>query len=192
LPILRERLGSKTVKLFLTCELSPGATLGAYRADEVSNLVRQLNIAQNVVQLGTVPYDQLHHLYKACDVYVSPAYAESFAHPLVEAMASGLPIVISDLPVHREICGDAALYFSRFSPDELAEKIWFLADSQHLAEQSSQRGQLRANDFSWKKHVEALIKLAQELRLSAAASERRGIHNDDESIAAVAGTQAGT
>jgi hypothetical protein len=52
---------------------------------------------------------------------VTPAYAESFAHPLIESMSSGLPVVASDLPVHREICGDAAIYFPRFSPDALAE-----------------------------------------------------------------------
>ena len=64
-----------------------------------------------VVELGAVPYSLLHQVYRECDIYVTPAYAESFAHPLVEAMASGLPIVASDLAVHREICQDAAIYF---------------------------------------------------------------------------------
>ena len=60
------------------------------------------------LELGTVPYRSLHRLHRACHIYVTPAYAETFAHPLVEAMSSGLPVVASDLPVHREICGDAA------------------------------------------------------------------------------------
>ena len=75
------------------------------------------------MELGTVPYRSLHHLYRACHVYVTPAYAESFAHPLVESMSSGLPVVASDLPVHREICRDAATYFPCFSPDALAERV---------------------------------------------------------------------
>ena len=75
------------------------------------------------MELGAVPYSLLHQVYRECDIYVTPAYAESFAHPLVEGMASGSPIVASDLAVHREICQDAAIYFQRFSPAELADQI---------------------------------------------------------------------
>ena len=66
------------------------------------------------MELGAVPYSQLHQVYRECSMYVAPAYAELFAHPLVEAMASGLPVVAADSAVHREICQDAALYFPRF------------------------------------------------------------------------------
>ena len=115
LPILSERLHRKKMKLFLTCQLSPRKKPGSYRAESASSLMNSLGVSENVVELGTVPYRSLHHLYRASDIYVSPAYAESFAHPLLESMSSGLPLVASDLPVHREICGDAATYFPRFS-----------------------------------------------------------------------------
>ena len=85
-----------------------------------------------MVELGAVPYSLLHQVYRACNLYVTPAYAESFAHPLVEAMASGLPVVASDLGVHREICEDAAVYFPRFSPEELAAKVCQIASSDTL------------------------------------------------------------
>jgi glycosyltransferase involved in cell wall biosynthesis len=105
----------------------------------------------------------LHQVYRACDIYVSPAYAESFAHPLVEAMACGLPIVASDLAVHREICEDAALYFPRFSPEDLAARVCQVATSDGSAKQLSDRGQERARDFSWEKHVDELLDLASNL-----------------------------
>jgi glycosyltransferase involved in cell wall biosynthesis len=105
----------------------------------------------------------LHHLYRACHIYVSPSYAESFAHPLIESMSSGLPVVASDLPVHREICGDAALYFSRFSPEELAEKVMQIQASPELAKRLSDNGLRRAQDFSWNQHVERLVALAHDL-----------------------------
>ena len=72
------------------------------------------SLRNEVVELGAVPYGALHHLYRSCDVYATPAYAETFAHPLVEAMASGLPVIASDLAVHREICGEAAHVFPAF------------------------------------------------------------------------------
>ena len=115
------------------------------------------------MELGTIPYRSLHHLYRACHIYVTPAYAESFAHPLIEAMSSGLPVVASDLPVHREICGDAGIYFPRFSPDALAERVLQIQESPELAEKLSRNGLRRARDFSWSEHVERLLVLAQEL-----------------------------
>ena len=163
LPILSDRLNGKKVKLFLTCRLSAGENPGSYRVKAASSLVNSLRSSESVVELGTVPYRSLHHLYRACHVYVTPAYAESFAHPLVESMSSGLPVVASDLPVHREICRDAATYFPCFSPDALAERVVQVHQSPGLAEMLSRNGLNRAQDFRWDTHVERLLTLAQEL-----------------------------
>jgi glycosyltransferase involved in cell wall biosynthesis len=161
MPILSSRLKGKQAKLFLTCRLNSGDNPGTYRAESAALLANDLR--GEIVELGTIPYRSLHHLYRACHIYVTPAYAESFAHPLIESMSSGLPVVASDLPVHREICGDAGIYFSRFSPDALAERLLQVQESRELAEQLSSNGLRRARDFSWSKHVERLVVLAQEL-----------------------------
>ena len=163
LPILRDRLPGKRIKLFLTCHLSSSKNPGSYRAETAAALMSTLGVRDNVVELGTVPYRSLHHLHRACDVYVSPAYTETFAHPLVEAMSSGLPVVASDLPVHREICRDAATYFPRFSPDALAERVVQVHQSPELAETLSRNGLSRTQDFRWDAHVERLLALAQEI-----------------------------
>ena len=164
MPILSSLLKGKQVKLFLTCRLNSGDNPGAYRAESAALLANDLR--GDIVELGTIPYRSLHRLYRACHIYVTPAYAESFAHPLIESMSSGLPVVASDLPVHREICGDAGIYFSRFSPDALAERVLQVQESPELAEKLSSNGLRRARDFSWSKHVERLVVLAQELARS--------------------------
>ena len=163
IPLLREQLGGRNIKLFLTCRLKVNENPGSYRPETAAALIAQLGIAESVVELGAVPYRRLHHLYRACDVYVAPAYAESFAHPLVEGMASGLPIVASDLPVHREICGDAALYFPRFSSQDLAAAISRVASSRDLAAGLSASGLQRSKEFSWKQHVDQITSLAGNL-----------------------------
>jgi glycosyltransferase involved in cell wall biosynthesis len=162
MPILSSRLNRK-VKLFLTCRLKSEENPGAYRAMKAASLANDFGGGENIVELGTIPYRSLHQLYRACHVYVSPAYAESFAHPLIEAMSSGLPVVASDLPVHREICAHAAIYFSRFSSEELAERVMQIQGSPTLAENLSSNGLRRAHDFSWREHVERLLGFAQEL-----------------------------
>jgi len=162
MPILNHRL-KKRVKLFLTCHLKSGNNPGNYRTHSAAALANTLREHQNIVELGMVPYRSLHLLYRACNVYVTPAYAESFAHPLIESMSSGLPVVASDLAVHREICGDAAVYFPRFSPEALAEQVLRVDESPKLAQSLSCNGLQRSRDFSWSDHVERLVGLAHDL-----------------------------
>ncbi len=127
-------------------------------------MIRQLGISDEVVELGAVPYCVLQHVIRACHIYVTAAYAETFAHPLVEAMACGLPIVASDLPVHREICEDAAVYFPRFSPEMLAERVMDLDQSFGLREKLSDAALRRARDFSWRDHLDQIVGLARSLK----------------------------
>jgi glycosyltransferase involved in cell wall biosynthesis len=161
--ILKKKLHPQAVRLILTCKLISLDNPGSYQADTAAALVRHLKLGEEVVELGAVPYPALHHLYRSCDVYATPAYAETFAHPLVEAMASGLPVIASDLPVHREICGEAAQYFPRFSADDLAARIIQVSESPDQQAAMRAKGLSRSRDFSWDIHVEKLLRLAQRL-----------------------------
>jgi len=160
--LIKVSLKSRKVRLFLTCELQDDMNPGAYRTKRAAALIQQLGIRDEVVELGALPYRQLHHLYRACDVYVTPAYTETFAHPLVEAMASGLPVVASDLPVHREVCGDAALYFNAFSPTALCDQIISCSTAFGTAAVLN-RAQLRADRFSWAAHIGQVISRARSM-----------------------------
>jgi len=174
LPLLRDRVQGRPVKLLLTCRLEAGQNPGSYRPDAAANLVRKLGVSDMIVELGAIPYRQLHQVYACADLYVTPAYTETFAHPLVEAMASGVPVVASDLAVHREICGDAAVYFPRFSAEELAEKILQIAQSPEVMGGMARKGCERSHQFSWKTHVEKIVELCASLVMpSVADSEAR-------------------
>jgi glycosyltransferase involved in cell wall biosynthesis len=160
---LRKLIEPRRLTLFLTCRLEPGANPGSFRTEAAARLVEELGVGSNLMELGGVPYHLLHHVYGACDLYVTPAYVETFAHPLVEAMAAGLPVVASDLAVHREVCGDAALYFPAFSTELLAETVGRVAKSHEAAGKMSARGLERSRDFSWKEHVDQIVALAEGL-----------------------------
>jgi glycosyltransferase involved in cell wall biosynthesis len=171
LPALKAALAPRSLRLILTCEFRPNS---GYHTDLVAALLQQLNVTTEVIQLGPVPYRSLSHLYQACDVYVTPAYTETFAHPLVEAMASGLPIVASDLAVHREICGPAALYFPRFSLGELAQRVLEVVSSAAVSARLAEKGKERSETFSWSKHVDQIVALAASLSTARAGSRRLG------------------
>jgi glycosyltransferase involved in cell wall biosynthesis len=163
LPIIREHCNGKPVKLLLTCTLERGQNPGSYNPRFAAKLIEDLQLQENVVELGAVPYNCLHQLYRACDLYVTAAYAETFAHPVVEAMASGLPIVASGIAAHREVCGDAALYFDPFDSRGLARRI-----SQALTPETRSQlllaGEKRIRDFSWANHATALLEAAAVCR----------------------------
>ena len=160
---IREALPGRNVKLLLTTRLLSEENPGTFRAEKAAALVQELGLAQHVIELGAVPYLHLHQLYRACDIYVTPSYAETFAHPLVEAMACGVPIVASDLGAHREVAGDAGEYFPCFSGEDLAARVADVASSTARSQTLSTNGLRRASEFSWEKHVEKLARLAGTL-----------------------------
>jgi glycosyltransferase involved in cell wall biosynthesis len=74
----------------------------------------------DVFNLGRVPDSVLASLYRACTAYVSASVAEGFGIPLLEASASGAPVVCTDIEVHRWVSGSSAQYFPVHGVEELA------------------------------------------------------------------------
>ena len=163
LPLLWQLLPNRAVTLFLTCKLSERENPGNYRPKSAAQLVKDLGVEGMVAELGAISYRQLHLVYGCADIYVTPAYTETFAHPLVEAMASGVPVVASDLEVHREICGEAATYFPRFAPESLAATVAQVAQSPETLGRMVAAGSERARAFSWKTHVEKILELCRSV-----------------------------
>lgn len=111
-----------------------------------------------VSMLGHVPYDRLPDLYRSHDLFVFPSLSETFGHPLAEAMSTGTPIVASDTPVHREVCRDAAEYFSALLPSDLARCIENLDADPDRRRMLSEKGQRQVeSDFMWEDHVDRLL-----------------------------------
>ncbi len=111
-----------------------------------------------VDMIGHVPYEDIPALYRNHDVFVFPSMAETFGHPLVEAMDSGMPIVLAERPVNREVCGDGAIYFDPMSISGAVEKILELDASPQLRRTLSENGVQRCiGAFEWEDHVERLI-----------------------------------
>lgn len=102
-------------------------------------------------------YTTLPELYRSADIFVFSSYTESFGHPLVEAMASGLPIVASDIPVNRELCGEAALYFPTFDAEACAAAIRRVATDNDLQRTLREAALRRAAAFTWEGHADALM-----------------------------------
>jgi glycosyltransferase involved in cell wall biosynthesis len=136
--------------------------------EEDQILARDPMVTPFIKIAGAVPYAEIPKLYSASDVFVFPSIAESFGHPLVEAMASGLPVLASDIPLCREICGEAAVYFDPFNEKALAEAIVHLGKDITLRKKLSVAGRRRAeSQFNWTEHVRRLVNLIEEVGADA-------------------------
>ncbi len=175
LPLIRAEIAQREgrkVLLVLTTEIKRGAVYGGYDATRAAELIEQLGVGDDIAMLGAVAYGKLHQLYRVCDLFVCPSYSESFGHPLVEAMASMLPVVAAGLEVQREVCGDAALYFEPFDAGHLARQCLAVLSDQKLAKSLKVRGVERARQFSWDEHVNELVRMIERC---SAFSPQRGI-----------------
>jgi len=136
--------------------------------EEDQSLAVHPQVAPFVKFAGPVPYGDVPKLYKSGDLFLFPSITESFGHPLVEAMATGLPVLASDIPVCREICGEGALYFNPFNAEDLADKILRLQNNPDLRRQMGEAGRKRAEIyFDWKDHVRRLVELIEEVGADA-------------------------
>ncbi len=142
-------------KLVLTIYIDK-ALGGSYGWDNAVKLMEDLSIAEDIIFLGNIPYSKMHLIYKACQMVVFPSSTEACPNPLLEAMFHGLPIVASDIPAHKELCQNAALYFKVFDPQDLAQKLALVAKDKELYNRFAKEGKNRCSRFSWRVHAEKL------------------------------------
>lgn len=135
--------------------------------EEELALLRRLGPA--VRPIGVLDYDAAWRAYEQADIFVFPSLCESFGHPLVEAMAASLPVVASDIAVHREICGDAAAYFPVLDAQALAAQLGELIRNPARRQEQAARGARRVEQFLWEDHVDRLLGLLREMAAGRAA-----------------------
>jgi glycosyltransferase involved in cell wall biosynthesis len=99
--------------------------------------------------LGHVPARELADLYRRCALFVFPSLVETFGNPLVEAMASGAPIVSSNAAAMPEVLGEAALFFDPGDTPAMAEGIAAALRDGDLRHRLGARARARARRFSW-------------------------------------------
>ncbi len=117
----------------------------------------ELEVRDSVLFPGYVPSEDLPALYSGATVAAMPSFYEGFGLPVLEAMASGTPVVSSDASCLPEFGGDAALYFDPFDVDAMAQVLGDVWKTPDLQAEMRTRGLRQAARFSWARAAESTL-----------------------------------
>ncbi|OHA57254.1 MAG: hypothetical protein A2114_02725 [Candidatus Vogelbacteria bacterium GWA1_51_14] len=118
-------------------------------------LARESDYAADIIFIDYVPTADLNYFYSAASVFVFSSLSEGFGLPVVEAMAAGTPVAISNIPVLTEIASEAGNLFSAHDPADIAQVLGRLITNPELAKVKRELGLDRAKLFTWAKTATA-------------------------------------
>jgi glycosyltransferase involved in cell wall biosynthesis len=146
--------------LVLVGDYTGDSFLGCY--SELVNLVGSLGLSERVTFTGFVPDTDLVLLYNAAEMLVLPSKGEGFGLPVVEAMASGLPVAASDRSSLPEVLGGAGLLFDPDSDQAIAASMLRLLREPGLRAVQRARGLARAEAYSWSAGADTMVGILEQ------------------------------
>ncbi|MDP2872405.1 MAG: glycosyltransferase family 1 protein [Bacillota bacterium] len=120
-------------------------------SSRLAQMISDCRLQGRVVMPGLVPVSDMPGLYGAAGLVCCPSLSEGFSLPLVEAMACGVPLVVSDIPAHREVAGDAALFFDPCDPAMMASKLALALSEPERRRALAASGRVRVRGYSWRR-----------------------------------------
>jgi glycosyltransferase involved in cell wall biosynthesis len=140
---------------------------GGWLTKEVSRTLAELRLEDRVRFLGYVPNDDLAALYQQARLAIYPSLFEGFGLPVLEAMASGCPVVTSNCSSMPEVAGGAAVLVDPMSVEAIADGIARLWCDDGLRHALIACGQRRAATFTWEFAARETMKLYDRVLLAA-------------------------
>lgn len=117
------------------------------------------SFAQRVHQVGYVTDKELRALYRAASLYVQPSLYEGFGLPVIEAMASGTPVITSNRSSLPEVAGKAGVIVDTADPEALASSIVEVLSSETALTRMAKAGQAHASGFRWSAAARQMVEV---------------------------------
>jgi glycosyltransferase involved in cell wall biosynthesis len=158
LPTLIEAY-SKLKSIHSEYTLVLGGGLG-WQYQDILNMA--LSLGNRIQITGYLPQRDLIPLYAGASLFVYPSLYEGFGMPLLEAMASGVPIVASRTSSIPEVIGDAGVLVDPLRISDIREAILKLLQDSSLRSSFREKGIQRAKEFTWERAAQETLKIYQE------------------------------
>ena len=140
-----------------------------YFSEEIFEKVCESSLENRIKMPGIQEYvtdEELIDLRKSAELYVFPSLMEGFSLTPLEAMAQGLPCVISNIDCHKEIYEDSAVYFDPNNTSDIAEKINKVLKNPDLREQLKEKGFAQVKKYSWEETARITLETFKEILYS--------------------------
>jgi glycosyltransferase involved in cell wall biosynthesis len=134
-----------------------------YYAKRVRKEIELLGLANDVLLAGPVPYAQLPPLYQNAVINIFASECENCPNILLEALASGRPVLASNRPPMPELGGNAPVYFDPAVPEDLAEKLGRVIDDPARMDELSAKAKLQSQLYDWDTSGKATWRTISEL-----------------------------
>lgn len=158
--ILKKRHINLQFKFLVTLPEREGANCSFWRK------ARKTGTIENIENVGVLSIQDCLKIFRQSSILFHPSVLETFSATYLEAMAVRIPIVAADLDFAREICKDAALYFTPLSPVDAAEKIIQLVESVMLRTQLIRNAERRFKYYMEKRNsFEETLKIFENIIL---------------------------
>lgn len=118
---------------------------------EYRQMVKDLEIEDDVVFTGYVVGDEIGSLFAGADFFVLPSLYEGFGTTVLEAFASGVPAIVSNVSSIPEIAGDAAEFVNPLDVQNIADAMLKLAADENLKQSLREKGKKQIEKFNWEK-----------------------------------------
>lgn len=131
--------------------------------DEVDQAIEKYKLRNRICFLGSVPTPELPYLYNAARVFALPSFYEGFGLPPLEAMASGTPVVVSNVSSLPEVVGDAGLLVDPNDVEAWAVALHRVLTDDALHAEMSAKGLVRAAHFSWERAARETLEVYRKV-----------------------------
>jgi len=131
--------------------------------DEVFKAVKNSEFKNDIIFTGFIDEEDKPYLYNLAEVFVYPSFFEGFGLPPLEAMACGIPTIVSNKSSLLEVVGSAAIMIDPQNIDELVFAIKEVLGNQELNNYLRKQGVDRARQFNWDNAAKKVISCASEL-----------------------------
>ncbi len=125
----------------------------------IEEALRRSPLRERIRQTGYIPSADLPSLYAGADLLAYPSLDEGFGFPVLEAMASGTPVVTSDRSALPEVAGGAAVTVPPSDEGAIADAISTVLSDRDLANGLAERGRERAAEFTWDRAASQTIEI---------------------------------
>jgi glycosyltransferase involved in cell wall biosynthesis len=133
--------------------------------------VSALGLQQRIDFIDNIAEAELIVLYQQSSAVVCPSLMEGFGRPALEAMATGRPVILSDILVHKESFEEAAIFITPGKIDSWAAAFEALKDRRHIEDRIA-RGLQIASQYSWEECGTRLVKVLQQVEPGLSALKR--------------------